>query len=87
MKTPENGSLEYDCFLKRGPAHFQWLLLLVSGRVLPRYIWIKVSPIRDPYKPTIVEWKFVGHLPCLRAKVPAMDSGQHSLACFGEADR
>ena len=36
---------------------FGGLLLLVSGRVLPRYIWIKVSPIRDPYKPTIVECK------------------------------
>ena len=58
VKTPENGSLEYDCFLKRGSGPFFWgLLLLVSGRVLPRYIWIKVSPIRDPYKPTIVECK------------------------------
>lgn len=56
VKTPENGSLEYDCFLKRGSGPFFWgLLLLVSGRVLPRYIGIKAS-VNQPSWNVIRVW-------------------------------
>ena len=72
-RTWVHGWLEYDCFLKRGFGPFVWgLLLLVSDRVLPscRYIWIKGSPIRDPYKPTIVECKPRILLPTYLASEP-----------------